>query len=83
MPVTAQLRSPTDWGFFMSLRYSHSQKKQPTTDTAVRARARRPKLKQANSSAGSMAMITSSMMDRVVSWLRIWGEDVAISLRFL
>ena len=83
MPVTAQLRSPTDWGLFISLRYSHSQKKQPATDTAVSVSARRPKRIQANSSAGSMAMITSSMMERVVSWPRMWGEDVAMSLRFL
>ena len=81
--MTTQLRSPTDWGFFISLRYSHSQKKQPATETAVSVRARRPNFMHATSSAGSMAMITSSMMDRVVSWLRIWGEDVAISLRFL
>ena len=60
-----------DWGFFISLRYSHSQKMQATTDTAVRVRARRPKLKMANARAGSMAMMTSSMMERVVSLLRM------------
>ena len=33
--------------------------------------------------AGIMAMITSSMMERVFSAARMWGEEVAISLRFL
>ena len=56
---------------------------QPTTDTAVSVRALKPNLITANTSAGSMAMITSSMMERVFSAARIWGEEVAISLRFL
>jgi hypothetical protein len=46
-------------------------------------KARRPKLKQANARAGTMAMMTSFMMPWVVSLPRIWGEEVAISLRFL
>ena len=33
--------------------------------------------------AGHMAMITSRMMDWVVSLPRRWGVEVAISLRFL
>ena len=83
MPVTTADRSWKDWGFFISLRYSHSKKTHPATDTAVRVRARRPKLKQAYARAGSIAMMTSFMMPWVVSLPRMWGEEVAISLRFL
>ena len=71
MPVTTALRSPTDWGFFISLRYSHSQNTQPRTDTTVRVRALMPKQNTDQTRAGTMAMMTSSMMERVVSLLRI------------
>ena len=71
MPVTTELRSCTDWGFFITLRYSHSKKTHPATDTAVMVKARRPKLKQANAKAGTMAMITSFMMPWVVSLPRM------------
>ena len=58
-------------GFFISLRYSHSQNMQPITDTAVRVRALTPNQMTAHTRAGSMAMMTSSIMERVVSLLRI------------
>ena len=83
MPVTTAERSPTDWGFFMSLRYSHSQNTQPTTETAVSTRASTPKVMTAQTRAGTMAMMTSSMMERVVSAARMWGEEVAMSFKFL
>ena len=83
IPVTTALRSPTDWGFFIRVRYSHSQNMQPITDTTVSVRALMPNMTTAQIRAGSMAMMTSSMMERVVSEPRIWGEEVAISLRFL
>ena len=71
IPVTTALRSPTDWGFFMTLRYSHSKNTQPSTDTAVSVRAFTPKHTTAQIRAGTMAMITSSIMERVVSAARI------------
>ena len=33
-----------DWGFFSSLRYSHSQNRQATTDTTTDSSALKPKL---------------------------------------
>ena len=83
IPVTTADRSPTLWGFFISLRYSHSKNTQPMTLTPVSSRARIPKLKQPKISAGIMAMITSSMMERVVSLPRMWGEEVAMRFSFL
>ena len=56
---------------------------QDTTDTAATVSARRPNHQQAKPSAGSMAMTTSSMMERVVSLPRMWGEVEAMSFRFL
>ena len=56
---------------------------QPMTDTAVRISARKPNFTMAQTRAGIMAMMTSSMMERVFSAARMWGEEVAISLRFL
>ena len=56
---------------------------QPMTDTAVRISARKPNFTMAQIRAGIMAMMTSSMMVRVFSAARMWGEEVAISFRFL
>ena len=53
------------------------------TDTAVSVRALKPNFTMAQTRAGIMAMMTSSMMERVFSAARMWGEEVAISLRFL
>jgi hypothetical protein len=39
-------------------------------------------LREAGWPAEDMAIITSSMMERVSSALRIWGEEDAVSLRF-
>ena len=56
---------------------------QPMTDTSVSVRALKPNFTTAKARAGSMAMITSSMIERVFSAARLWGVEVAISLRFL
>ena len=69
--------------FFMSLRYAHSKNTQDTTETAVSSSAFQPKQYTLHARAGSSAMITSSMMLRVSSLERMWGEEDAISLRFL
>ena len=42
-PVTAALRSPSIWGFFSALRYSHSQHIALATETIAAASARKPK----------------------------------------
>ena len=83
MPVTTALRSPMVWSFFRSLRYSHSQKIQAATETAVTTRARKPNTITAATSAGIMAITTSSIRDRVVSLERMWGEEVTIHFKFL
>ena len=83
IPVTTALRSPTMQDFFMSLRYAHSKNTQDTTETAVSSSAFQPKQYTLHARAGSSAMITSSMMLRVSSLERMWGEEDAISFRFL
>ena len=69
--------------FFMTLRYSHSQTTQDATDTSVTVRARQPNTYTPMTRAGMRAMITSSMMERVSSLVRIWGEEDAISFKLL
>ena len=44
IPVTTADRSPMDWGFFSSLRYSHSQNRQATMETTTEISALKPKL---------------------------------------
>ena len=75
MPVTAALQSPIVLFFFISARYSHSKKQQPTTDTAVTVSTYQPKLYTEKARAGTRAMRTSAMMWAVPSLVRIWGEE--------
>ena len=50
-------------------------------ETATAISARKPKRITLIKSAGQSAMITSSMIERVSSLLRMWGLEEAISFR--
>ena len=52
-----------------------------TTLTSTEISARKPKRMTLMMSAGHSAMITSSMIERVSSLLRIWGLEEAMSFR--
>ena len=50
-------------------------------ETATAISARKPKRITLIKSAGQSAMITSSMIERVSSLLRMWGLEEAMSFR--
>ena len=52
-----------------------------TTLTSTEISARKPKRSTLIKSAGHSAMITSSMIERVSSLVRIWGLEEAMSFR--
>ena len=75
-PVITAVRSPA---VCFSLRIAHqttSHRTQETTVTASTSRARSPKMITEATSAGTRAMITFSMMERLVSLERMWGDAV-------
>ena len=79
MPVTTQLRSPTVWGRFMTLRHRYSKRMQAATQVRISAAARMPNRMTEAIMAGVKAMITSSMMFWVVLPPLKWGEDETMS----
>ena len=73
-PVTTALRSPMVCSRFIARRQRYSMSTQEPTQTAATSSARHPKITMETTSAGQRAMITSSMIFRVVLPLRMWGE---------
>ena len=77
--MTTQLRSPTVWGRFMTLRHRYSKRMQAATQVRISAAARMPNRMTEAIMAGVKAMITSSMMFWVVLPPLKWGEDETMS----
>ena len=77
-PVATALRSPTVQDRFMIFLERYSNRTALPVQTAMTSAARRPKITTPAKAAGISAMITSSMMLRVVAWLFTCGEALTV-----
>ena len=69
-------------GRFITLPLKNSNSTQLPTHTAITARARKPKMATPAMPAGSSAMITSSMMLRVVAGALVCGDALTVNSFF-
>ncbi len=80
IPVTIDERSETVFSLLQSFSKRNSESTQVPTHTATIRSARQPKIIAEAISAGTSAMITSSIIICVLRGVWKWGETVEISL---